>query len=232
MKGNTVKKWGSLLPLMSFPSKALRIPSFFYMLTAISVHRENRLTPFTAGQFSTVRYPMIHSPVPKVLLLTHFKSAKSRRRLPSRPLPTPVCGACCVLTQGWVLRSGERQSPFPGEPRAQWRRWALGKDLRAPTGLCVAGVGEGSPGTSASPGFNFSAKMEGKHSCLPDRGSGESVYNQGRGSRRKEVKPETLTEKYHGTYGSHDPCQIWGNRVLSSRDSRLITNGRPRARKK
>lgn len=96
----------------------------------------------------------------------------------------------------------------------------------------MAGVGEGSPGTSASPGFNFSAKMEGKHSCLPDRGTGESVYNQGRGYRRKEVKPETLTQKYHGAYGSHDPCQIWGNRVLCSRDSRLIRNGRPGARKK
>lgn len=67
MKGNTVKKQGSLLPLMSFPSKAVRISSFFYMLTAIAIHRENRLTPFTAGQFSSVRYSMIYSPVPKVL---------------------------------------------------------------------------------------------------------------------------------------------------------------------
>lgn len=141
MKGNTVKKQGSLLPLISFPSKALRIPSFFHMLTAIAIHRENRLTPFTAGHFSSVRYSMIYSPVPKVLLLTHFKSAKSRRHLPSRPLPTLVCGACCVLTQGWVLRSGERQSPFPWELRAQWRRWAFRKGLRALTGLCGWGGG-------------------------------------------------------------------------------------------
>ena len=141
MKGNTVKKQGSLLLFVSFPSKALRIPSFFYMLTGISIHRENHLTPFIAGQFSSVRYSMIYSPVPKVLLLRHFKSAKSRRHLPSCPLPTLVCGACCVLTQGWVWRPGERQSPFPWELRAQLRRWAFRKDLRVLTGLCSWGGG-------------------------------------------------------------------------------------------
>ena len=64
-----MKKQGSLLLLMSLPSKALVIPSFFYILKAISIRRENRLTPFTAGCFSIVRYATVYSPVPRALVL-------------------------------------------------------------------------------------------------------------------------------------------------------------------